>query len=107
MFGIEGQTNGFDSLGASVYWAIVTVTTVGYGDIVPHTAFGRFMASVLILVGYSVVAIPTGILTAQMSQDLQKKNRQRACIRCHEDEHEPKAHYCKTCGEHLPVLDKK
>lgn len=107
MFGIEGKTNGFDSLGASVYWAIVTVTTVGYGDIVPHTAFGRFMASVLILVGYSVVAIPTGILTAQMSQDLQKKNRQRACICCHEDEHDSSAHYCKTCGEHLPTLDKK
>jgi len=107
MFGIEGQTNGFTSLGASVYWAIVTVTTVGYGDIVPHTGFGRFLASLLILVGYSVIAIPTGILTAQMSQDLQRKNRLRSCTRCHQDEHEPDAHYCKTCGEHLPPLKKK
>lgn len=107
MFGIEDQANGFTSLGASVYWAIVTVTTVGYGDIVPHTAVGRFLASALILVGYSVIAIPTGILTAQMSQDLQKKSRLRACTRCHEDEHESDANYCKTCGEHLPMINDK
>lgn len=107
MFGIEGQTNGFTSLGASVYWAIVTVTTVGYGDIVPHTAFGRFLASLLILVGYSVIAIPTGILTAQMTQELQKKSALRSCLRCHQDEHESDAHYCKICGEHLPTIEQK
>ncbi|MBS0847204.1 ion transporter [Citrobacter sp. JGM124] len=107
MFGIEGKANGFTSLGASVYWAIVTVTTVGYGDIVPHTAFGRFLASLLILVGYSVIAIPTGILTAQMSQDLQRKERLRTCSRCHQQDHESDAHYCKTCGEHLPQTEQK
>ena len=107
MFGIEGKANGFTSLGASVYWAIVTVTTVGYGDIVPQTGFGRFLTSLLILVGYSVIAIPTGILTAQMSQDLQKKTHRRACSRCHQDEHEPDAHYCKTCGEHLQKREEK
>lgn len=103
MYGIEGRTNGFDSLGASVYWAVVTVTTVGYGDIVPHTTAGRFLASLLILVGYSVIAIPTGILTAQMSQDLQRKKRHRACSRCHQTDHAANAHYCKTCGEALSV----
>jgi len=106
MYGIEGKTNGFTSLGVAVYWAVVTVTTVGYGDIVPHTPAGRFVASLLILVGYSVIAIPTGILTSQMSQDLQRKKAVRECSRCHQSDHASNAHYCKTCGEHLPAAKK-
>lgn len=107
MYGIEGKANGFTTLGVSVYWAVVTVTTVGYGDIVPHTALGRVVASLLILIGYSVIAIPTGILTSQMSQDFQRRKFTRECTRCHQREHAANAHYCKTCGEPLPQADKK
>lgn len=106
MYGIEGKTNGFTSLGVAVYWAVVTVTTVGYGDIVPHTALGRFVASLLILIGYLVIAIPTGILTAQMSQDMQRRSM-RECVRCHQQDHAANAYYCKTCGEHLPPNEEK
>lgn len=105
MYGIEGQANGFTSLGVSVYWAIVTVTTVGYGDITPHTGAGRFVASILILIGYSVIAIPTGILTSQMTTELQKQRKARKCQCCKKRDHEANAHYCKFCGESLPELE--
>lgn len=104
MYGIEGQASGFTSLGVSVYWAIVTVTTVGYGDITPHTGAGRFVASILILIGYSVIAIPTGIITSQMTSELQQKRKTRRCPACKKRGHEANAHYCKYCGEHLPEL---
>jgi len=84
----------------------VTVTTVGYGDITPHSVAGRFVASVLILIGYSVIAIPTGILTAQMSNELQQKKRARCCPRCHLQDHNAEAHYCMRCGERLPPSEK-
>nr|WP_269134938.1 ion transporter [Pseudescherichia vulneris] len=102
MYAIEGEASGFTSLGVAVYWAVVTVTTVGYGDITPHSVSGRFVASVLILIGYSVIAIPTGILTAQMSNELQQSKRARRCPRCHLEDHSPEAHYCMRCGEPLP-----
>ncbi|WP_336852535.1 ion transporter [Pseudescherichia vulneris] len=102
MYAIEGEASGFTSLGVAVYWAVVTVTTVGYGDITPHSVAGRFVASVLILIGYSVIAIPTGILTAQMSNELQQKKRARRCPRCHLQDHNAEAHYCLRCGERLP-----
>ena len=70
MYGVEGADNGFTTLGSSVYWAIVTTTTVGYGDIVPHTAIGRAVSSLLILIGYSVIAIPTRLITTHMSKEL-------------------------------------
>ncbi len=104
MYAIEGEASGFTSLGVAVYWAVVTVTTVGYGDITPHSVPGRFVASVLILIGYSVIAIPTGILTAQMSNELQQSKRARRCPRCHLEDHNPEAHYCMRCGEQLPQL---
>lgn len=105
MYGIEGQASGFTSLGVAVYWAIVTVTTVGYGDITPHTGAGRFVASILILIGYSVIAIPTGILTSQMTNELQKKRKARRCPGCKKRDHEANAHYCKFCGGPLPELE--
>lgn len=98
MYAIEGEASGFTSLGVAVYWAVVTVTTVGYGDITPHSVAGRFVASVLILIGYSVIAIPT----AQMSNELQQKKRARRCPRCHLQDHNAEAHYCLRCGERLP-----
>lgn len=102
MYGIEGPAHGFKTLSTSVYWAIVTVTTVGYGDITPHTAAGRTVASLLILIGYSVIAIPTGIITSQMSGEIAKRQLARICPECHQGGHETKAKYCKACGSQLP-----
>ncbi|WP_064558017.1 ion transporter [Buttiauxella brennerae] len=107
MYGIEGAVNGFTSLGISVYWAVVTVATVGYGDITPHTPLGRLVASLLILIGYSVIAIPTGILTAQMTAELQRKRLARKCPLCHQQDHETNAQYCKSCGGRLPLIGKE
>lgn len=102
MYGIEGPVNGFTTLSTAVYWAIVTVTTVGYGDITPHTAAGRMVASILILIGYSVIAIPTGIITAQMTSEFQKRRQERVCPHCKQRHHEPTARYCNGCGTALP-----
>ncbi len=101
MYAIEGTTNGFNSLGTSVYWAIVTVTTVGYGDITPHTEAGRWVSSILILIGYSVIAIPTGIITAQLTTELQQKRKRRQCSHCHTADHALDAKYCRLCGGEL------
>ncbi|TNV13791.1 ion transporter [Buttiauxella sp. B2] len=107
MYSIEGAVNGFTSLGVSVYWAVVTVATVGYGDITPHTSLGRLVASLLILIGYSVIAIPTGILTAQMTAELQRKRLERKCSHCHQQDHEVNALFCKSCGAELPTIGEK
>ncbi len=107
MYGVEGGANGFDSLGASVYWAVVTVTTVGYGDLTPHTAPGRVIASLLILIGYSVIAIPTGILTSQMTENLHRRKEARRCPHCHAGDHKLDARYCHHCGGTLPALKEK
>ncbi|MNU95815.1 pH-gated potassium channel KcsA [compost metagenome] len=102
MYLIEGPTYGFTTLNASVYWAIVTVTTVGYGDITPHTPLGRIVASVLILIGYSVIAIPTGLITTHMSAAFQNRQQQRKCPKCNQTSHEHSARYCNHCGSELP-----
>jgi voltage-gated potassium channel len=102
MYAIEGGQGGFTSLGASVYWAVVTLTTVGYGDIVPHTPLGRMLASILILLGYSIIAVPTGILTAYMGQELQRYRIRRICVQCQRGDHEEEAVFCKYCGTELP-----
>ncbi|MFS7308096.1 potassium channel family protein [Rahnella inusitata] len=102
MFAVEEGKDGFTSLGASVYWAVVTLTTVGYGDITPHTATGRMLASILILLGYSIIAVPTGILTAYMSQELEKGRAARSCQNCLHSGHESDAKFCAHCGA---VLD--
>lgn len=102
MYGIEGPPNGFTTLSTSVYWAVVTVTTVGYGDITPHTGAGRMVASILILIGYSVIAIPTGIITAHMTNEFQKQRNARLCTHCHKVNHDQEARFCKSCGTLLP-----
>ena len=102
MYLIEGPKYGFTTLNASVYWAIVTVTTVGYGDITPHTPLGRIVASVLILIGYSVIAIPTGLITTHMSSAFQNSKQQRKCPKCQQGNHEPGARFCHRCGNALP-----
>ncbi|PVZ82554.1 transporter [Serratia sp. S1B] len=108
MYAVEGGNGEFTSLAASLYWAVVTLTTVGYGDIVPHTALGRLLASLLILVGYSIIAVPTGIFTAYMSQELQRyRDRQkRHCEQCLRGGHENDALFCKFCGAKLPEPSK-
>ncbi|TGC27555.1 potassium channel family protein [Escherichia sp. E1130] len=101
MYAIEGASNEFNSLGTAVYWAIVTVTTVGYGDITPHTAAGRMVASVLILIGYSVIAIPTGIITAQLTSELEQTKKLLCCPKCNTQHHAHDAKYCRICGNEL------
>ena len=102
MYLIEGPANGFDSIPRSVYWAIVTLTTVGYGDIAPKTALGRFVASAVMILGYGIIAVPTGIVTAELvSAD--RAARGRRCPACSRGDHDADAQFCKHCGTTLGV----
>ncbi|MCD1126991.1 ion transporter [Jinshanibacter sp. LJY008] len=100
MFVIEGPQNGFTNLGSSIYWAVVTLATVGYGDITPHTSFGRIIASMLIILGYLSLAIPTSILSAYVMAERERKISFR-CPVCKHMGHERDARYCKHCGGKL------
>ncbi len=99
---IEGSESGFKSIPISIYWAIVTMTTVGYGDIVPVTALGQLLASILMIMGYAIIAVPTGIITVGMAKE-QRSNFDNTicCPNCAREGHEERAHYCKFCGHHL------
>ncbi len=102
MYVVEGPENGFTSIPLAMYWATVTMTTVGYGDLTPHTSLGRFIASFMMLLGWGVLAVPTGIVTAEMtSQRLNERSTTRTCPECLSEGHEPEARYCKDCGEAL------
>ncbi|AQA19030.1 ion transporter [Halioglobus japonicus] len=108
MYVIEGSEHGFHSIPHSIYWAIVTITTVGYGDVVPLTSAGRFIASIGMLIGYAVIAVPTGIVTAELTLAQALKNeritrRSRNCSTCASVETDPHAHYCRNCGSELPA----
>ena len=85
-----------------LYWAIVTITTVGYGDITPHTPLGRILASILILIGYSIIAIPTGLITTHMTSALNRRRQQRLCPQCQQGDHDDNARFCHACGHALP-----
>ena len=98
---VEGSENGFTSIPKSVYWAIVTITTVGYGDISPQTPLGQAIASFVMITGYSIIAIPTGIFVAELSQAIKKDNLGRSCPRCQKSGHEILANYCDDCGSKL------
>ena len=87
MFMIEGPENGFTSIPISMYWAIVTMTTVGFGDIVPQTGLGRGLASVLMITGYGIIAVPTGIVSAELVQ-AKHNQRHRKCLECHHSDHD-------------------
>ncbi|TCT21899.1 ion transporter [Thermomonas haemolytica] len=102
MYLVEGPANGFTSIPTAMYWAVVTMATVGFGDIAPHTALGRFIASVLILIGYSIIAAPTGIYTAELARSLQPRRLRARCPQCGLPEHEADAWYCRKCGHALP-----
>lgn len=102
MYIVEGPENGFTSIPASMYWTIVTITTVGYGDITPVTTLGQTIASVVMLLGYGIIAVPTGIVTAEMAfSKKEQKVSTQACKSCSHEGHDPDADYCKYCGEHL------
>ncbi|RME24086.1 MAG: ion transporter [Candidatus Zixiibacteriota bacterium] len=99
--GSEAQT-GFTSIPASIYWTIVTMTTVGYGDIAPQTVLGKFVASVVMIIGYAIIAVPTGIVTAELSFAAGKKSvTTQVCPDCHKEGHDPDATHCKFCGAQL------
>jgi voltage-gated potassium channel len=94
---VEGEASGFTSIPISMYWAIVTLTTVGYGDISPITPLGRLIASVIMIMGYAIIAVPTGIITAEMMKTTLQKNTQ-VCPQCLFDQHDDDAVFCKQCG---------
>ena len=101
MYVVEGGENGFDSIPRSVYWAIITITTVGYGDIVPVTALGKFFASVIMIIGYSIIAVPTGIITAEFTRSSMR--RRPRCASCGHEPLPPEANYCPACGADVKV----
>lgn len=104
---IEGPEHGFTSIPKSIYWAIVTITTVGYGDLVPETDFGKAIASLTMLMGYSILAVPTGIITAELSQEMNSHRQLVKCPNCSRSGHESDALYCKHCGSELADPDKR
>lgn len=100
MYMIEGSENGFTSIPRSVYWAIVTLTTVGYGDIAPGTPLGQLIASAIMILGYAIIAIPTGIVSSEMTRMKVHTNTQ-ACPSCLKESHQDGADFCYHCGSKL------
>lgn len=99
MYLIEGPENGFRSIPESIYWAIITLTTVGYGDITPVTPLGKALASIVMILGYSIIAVPTGIITSEMSKKTKTDHSNiKSCRHCGCDDHDKNAVYCKICG---------
>lgn len=102
MYVIEGEENGFTSIPRSIYWAIVTLTTVGYGDISPKTNLGQTIAALIMIFGYSIIAVPTGIVTAQLSKDMKSTPLStQVCPKCYNEDHAIDAVFCKYCGAKL------
>lgn len=102
MYVVEGPQHGFTSIPMAMYWATVTMTTVGYGDISPQTPLGRLIASFMMLIGWGILAVPTGIVTAEMtSQRMGRRDKARSCAACKSEGHAPEAKFCKDCGEAL------
>jgi voltage-gated potassium channel len=100
MYLVEGEEHGFTSIPTSMYWAVVTMTTVGYGDIAPKTPLGQFLAAVLMILGYAIIAVPTGIVSVEMARATHHVSNQ-ACPTCGAEGHDIDATHCKYCGAHL------
>ncbi len=101
LYVVEGTEAGFTSIPRSVYWAIVTLTTVGYGDIAPQTTIGQMLASLIMILGYGMIAVPTGIVTVEMAAASRSKAAPRPCAGCGQQRHDPDAGFCKRCGREL------
>jgi voltage-gated potassium channel len=101
MYVIEGPSNGFGTIPKSIYWAIVTMTTVGYGDVVPHTPLGQAVASIGMLTGYAIIAVPTGILTAELALEMNREKSSTNCKNCERTGHDADARFCKYCSARL------
>ena len=102
MYFVEGGENGFTSIPSSIYWAIVTLTTVGYGDIAPVTVLGKTIASMVMVLGYGIIAVPTGIVTAEISQASRRNTANTTtCAACFLEGHHAEANYCRRCGFQL------
>jgi voltage-gated potassium channel len=104
MYLIEGGSNGFTSIPRSIYWAIVTLTTVGYGDIAPQTVLGQILASMIMILGYAIIAVPTGIVTAEITQQKINSRIIQGCKKCGFNDHAPDAVFCKRCGTILDIV---
>jgi voltage-gated potassium channel len=100
MYFIEGEENGFTDIPTSIYWAIVTLTTVGYGDLSPKTGMGKTLASLVMIMGYGIIAVPTGIVTVELSR-APKKISTQVCPECHTQDHDADAIFCKYCASRL------
>ncbi|RKH48218.1 ion transporter [Corallococcus sp. AB049A] len=101
MYMVEGEEHGFDSIPRSMYWAIVTMTTVGFGDITPKTVTGQFLASILMVMGYGIIAVPTGIVSVELANATRQPVNTQACPGCGAQGHDGDARYCKVCGTAL------
>jgi voltage-gated potassium channel len=101
LYVVEGAENGFTSIPKSIYWAIVTITTVGFGDISPQTALGQGLAAVIMIIGYGIIAVPTGIVTYDMSQMIKDNFDGKKCNHCGQSGHDADADFCKYCGAQL------
>jgi voltage-gated potassium channel len=101
MYLVEGEKNGFDSIPRGMYWAVVTMTTVGFGDITPKTVVGQFIASLLMIAGYGILAVPTGIVSVELAAAARKHVDTQACPGCGTYGHDADAKYCKHCGTAL------
>jgi voltage-gated potassium channel len=101
MYLIETKESGFTSIPRSIYWCIVTLTTVGYGDIAPQSPLGQFLASLIMILGYGIIAVPTGIVTAEMSKKSKVDTNTQACPFCMTSQHKENSIYCHQCGKPL------
>lgn len=103
MYIIEGAKSGFTSIPRSIYWTIVTLTTVGYGDIAPQSALGQILASVIMIMGYGIIAVPTGIVSVELAKtEKTPLAPTKVCPNCHQEGHPSNANYCFNCGYHFP-----
>ena len=102
MYVVEGEEHGFTSIPVSIYWAIVTLTTVGYGDLSPRTPLGQMLASIVMVTGYGIIAVPTGIVSVELAQAARQQSiTTQSCPACSAEGHDPDARYCKYCGTNL------
>lgn len=101
MYMVEGPANGFHSIPTSMYWTVVTLTTVGYGDLSPKTPLGKLLASVVMILGYAIIAVPTGIVTSELTAARGRGHSRQACPACGREGHDDDATHCKYCGAAL------